>query len=113
MSLSFRQVFALHPLYLSLDALSASMPADIQEQIDSARTELDQPSVDYEATMSVKRRIARALFDMQGETTLKVRVMNPAEGGGKVGSICLNTRKSEDEQCVACQKNYTLSTGLH
>ena len=77
-TVSAPQVFALHPLYLSLDALSASMPAAIQAQIDSVRKELNQSAVDYDATMAAKKQIARAVFDLQGESTLQVGVVTRA-----------------------------------
>ena len=38
-----RQVFALHPLYLSLDALSDDAPPEVQQEIQTARQELDLP----------------------------------------------------------------------
>lgn len=48
------------------------MPPAIQAQIDSVRKELNQSAVDYDATMAAKKLIARAVFDLQGDSTLKV-----------------------------------------
>lgn len=67
------QVFALHPLYLSLPALApASMPADITSSIDEAREELDLPAIDYEKTLALKLAIARRVFHTAGQAELKV-----------------------------------------
>jgi len=41
--LSALQVFALHPLYFSLDALSNSASLEVQQEIQTARQELDLP----------------------------------------------------------------------
>ena len=43
LSISRSQVFALHPLYLSLDALSDNAPPEVQQDIQTARQELDLP----------------------------------------------------------------------
>ena len=68
------QVFALHPLYLSLPALAPSrMPADIAKSIGEAREELDGLAVDYERTMALKLAIARRIFHSVGQAELKVR----------------------------------------
>lgn len=67
------QVHALHPLYLSLDALADDMPSDLRDRIAEARSALDQPAVEYEGTMAAKMDIARALFDRQGASQLEVR----------------------------------------
>ncbi|PSC73748.1 4-alpha-glucanotransferase DPE2 [Micractinium conductrix] len=58
-------VFALHPLYLRLQALAEPLPADIAAEIEQARKQLDGKEVDYEATMEAKLRIAREVFDRQ------------------------------------------------
>lgn len=67
------QVHALHPLYLSLHALSDDMPEDLQQQIDSAAKALTAADVDYDATMAAKILIARSLFDRSGAALLQVR----------------------------------------
>ncbi|KAK9799848.1 hypothetical protein WJX73_009580 [Symbiochloris irregularis] len=64
-------VFALHPLYLSLDNLSESMPSDLAERVQKARQDLDLKDVDYEATLAVKLSIARELFTRQGHAQLQ------------------------------------------
>eukprot|EP00899_Mesostigma_viride_P026609 jgi/Mesvir1/7132/Mv09233-RA.3 len=57
-------VFALHPLYLRLQALSDRLPREIEEEIEAARQELDLPAVDYDRTMEVKLSIARKVYDI-------------------------------------------------
>ncbi len=64
---------ALHPLYLSLDALAPDMPERLAARVADARAALDQPAVDYEGTMAAKLGIARALFDCRGAGELEVR----------------------------------------
>lgn len=67
------QVFALHPLYLSLNALAPKdMPEDLQQRIQKARTELDQRDVEYEQTLTTKLLIARELFNRRGAAELEV-----------------------------------------
>ena len=67
------QVFALHPLYLSLPALAPiNMPADIARSIDEARRELDGQAVDYERTLDLKLTIAHRIFKNIGQSELKV-----------------------------------------
>ncbi len=73
LNLSAAQVFALHPLYLSLSALApSSMPADIAKSIEEARKELDGPAVDYERTLATKLAIAHRIFQAVGQAELKV-----------------------------------------
>ena len=70
---SHLQVFALHPLYLSLSDLAPSnMPADVAKSIEEARQELDGPAVDYERTVDLKLTLARRIFDAAGHAELKV-----------------------------------------
>jgi len=64
-------VFALHPLYLCLEELSSDIPESLQAEIDKARKELDKVDVDYTGTMAAKRKIAREIFDMEGEPQLQ------------------------------------------
>ncbi|KAI3431637.1 hypothetical protein D9Q98_004684 [Chlorella vulgaris] len=66
-------VFALHPLYLRLQALSDDLPADIRAEIEKARVQLEgvEEGVDYEGTMQAKQRIARAVFDRGGAADLE------------------------------------------
>ncbi|GLT67958.1 hypothetical protein SLA2020_402290 [Shorea laevis] len=52
-------VFALHPLYLKVQALSESIPDDIKQEIQEAKQRLDGKDVDYEATMATKLSIAK------------------------------------------------------
>lgn len=64
-------VFALHPLYLNLSALRAEMPREVEIEVDSARSLLQNKEVLYEETMKVKGRISRLLFDRFGPETLE------------------------------------------
>ncbi|GJN33341.1 hypothetical protein PR202_gb21933 [Eleusine coracana subsp. coracana] len=64
-------VFALHPLYLRVQALSDAIPADIKEEIQQAKKQLDKKDVDYEATLSTKLSIARKIFNLE-----KAKVLN-------------------------------------
>ncbi|KAJ7514027.1 hypothetical protein O6H91_23G023000 [Diphasiastrum complanatum] len=60
-------VFALHPLYLRLQALSQNIPSEIEEEIEVARDKLDLKEVDYEATVATKLKIAKQLFNLEKE----------------------------------------------
>ncbi|XP_039000486.1 4-alpha-glucanotransferase DPE2-like [Hibiscus syriacus] len=55
-------VFALHPLYLRVQALSKNMPEDIKNEIKNAKERLDRKDVDYEATLATKLSIAKKVF---------------------------------------------------
>ncbi|GLT77809.1 hypothetical protein SLA2020_493660 [Shorea laevis] len=63
-------VFALHPLYLRVQALSDSMPEDIKKQIEDARKKLDGKDVDYEATLAAKLSIAKRVFSREKDFIL-------------------------------------------
>lgn len=63
-------VFALHPLYLHLQALSKNLPQSIQEEIKSAKKKLDLKQVDYDATMSAKLSIAKKVFRLEKDQLL-------------------------------------------
>ena len=70
------QVFALHPLYLSLNALAPKdMPEELAERISEARAQLDQREVEYEQTVATKLAIARELFDRRGRAELQVELL--------------------------------------
>lgn len=57
-------VFALHPLYLSLQALvKGKVPAAIREEIVTARQKHKAVDMDYTTTIADKLRIARMVFD--------------------------------------------------
>ncbi|KAK4481786.1 hypothetical protein RD792_012697 [Penstemon davidsonii] len=60
-------VFALHPLYLRVQALSENIPEDIMQEIQQARVELDQKDVDYEATLAAKLSIAKKIYSQEKE----------------------------------------------
>lgn len=63
-------VFALHPLYLRVQALSDAIPADVKEEIQQAKKQLDKKDVDYEATLSSKLSIARKIFNLEKDKVL-------------------------------------------
>ena len=76
------QVFALHPLYLSLRALAPSgCPPETTKKIEEARARLNLPDVDYEGALAAKLEIAREIFEHRGRQELEVRG-RPAEGLG-------------------------------
>ncbi|XP_072996367.1 4-alpha-glucanotransferase DPE2 [Typha latifolia] len=63
-------VFALHPLYLRVRALSENIPEDIKQEILRAKELLDKKDVDYEATMATKLSIARKIFNLEKDEIL-------------------------------------------
>jgi 4-alpha-glucanotransferase len=63
-------VFALHPLYLHVDALG-ELPGPEQKLLAEERSRLNQFSeVDYEAVMNLKLRLARKMFEQDREDFL-------------------------------------------
>ncbi|EFJ19739.1 hypothetical protein SELMODRAFT_268243 [Selaginella moellendorffii] len=60
-------VFALHPLYLSLEAMTERLPQELQDEISQARKKLDLKDVDYEGTMKTKLSIAKKIFHIEKE----------------------------------------------
>ncbi|CAM8985551.1 unnamed protein product [Rhodiola kirilowii] len=58
-------VFALHPLYLRVQALSENIPDAIKQEISEAKEKLDMKAVDYEATLSTKISIAKKIFALE------------------------------------------------
>nr|CAB3458886.1 unnamed protein product [Digitaria exilis] len=63
-------VFALHPLYLRVQALSDAIPADVKEEIQQAKKHLDKKDVDYEASLSTKLSIAKKIFNLEKDKVL-------------------------------------------
>ncbi|KAK3010333.1 hypothetical protein RJ639_013026 [Escallonia herrerae] len=63
-------VFALHPLYLRVEALSESIPEAIKQEIQKAREQLEGKDVDYEATMATKLSIAKKIFLLEKDLIL-------------------------------------------
>ncbi|GJN05701.1 hypothetical protein PR202_ga23354 [Eleusine coracana subsp. coracana] len=63
-------VFALHPLYLRVQALSDAIPADVKEEIQQAKKQMDKKDVDYEKTLSTKLSIARKIFNLEKDKVL-------------------------------------------
>ncbi|XP_078442924.1 disproportionating enzyme 2 [Wolffia australiana] len=63
-------VFALHPLYLRVEALSRNIPDDIKQEILRKRKELNGQSVDYEATLAAKLSIAKKIFHLEKDMIL-------------------------------------------
>ncbi|KAL2895766.1 4-alpha-glucanotransferase DPE2 [Bienertia sinuspersici] len=64
-------VFALHPLYLRIQALSENIPEEIKQEIAKAKERLDLKEVDYEATMATKLSIAKKIFSREKDLILK------------------------------------------
>ncbi|KHN08918.1 4-alpha-glucanotransferase DPE2 [Glycine soja] len=63
-------VFALHPLYLRVQALSKNIPEEIKKEIEKAKQQLDGKDVDYEATMATKLSIAKKVFAQEKDLIL-------------------------------------------
>ncbi|CAN6443473.1 unnamed protein product [Victoria cruziana] len=63
-------VFALHPLYLRVQALSNNFSEEIEKEIIQAKSNLDLKDVDYEATMNVKMSIAKTVFSVEKDAVL-------------------------------------------
>ncbi|KAK9671266.1 hypothetical protein RND81_12G018300 [Saponaria officinalis] len=64
-------VFALHPLYLRVQALSKNIPGDIEQEIAKEKKRLDLKDVDYEATLATKLSIAKKIFSQEKDQILK------------------------------------------
>lgn len=62
-------VFALHPLYLRVQALTENISVDVKHEIQLAREQLDGKHVDYEATMAAKLSIAKKIYSQEREIT--------------------------------------------
>lgn len=69
-------VFALHPLYLRVQALSERMPEEIKEEIQRAKEQLDGKDVDYDATMATKLSIAKKIFVLEKDAILNSSSFN-------------------------------------
>ncbi|MDD4013758.1 MAG: 4-alpha-glucanotransferase [Candidatus Omnitrophica bacterium] len=66
-------VFALHPLYLNLEAI-ASLPKDLREKIDRRRKDLNSfDHVNYEKVMSAKLSLLKEIFSLSKEQFMKSR----------------------------------------
>ncbi|KAH0468674.1 hypothetical protein IEQ34_001906 [Dendrobium chrysotoxum] len=63
-------VFALHPLYLRVQALSEKIPLDLKKEILLEKERLDRKDVDYEATMAAKLAIAKKIFNLEKDEIL-------------------------------------------
>ncbi|KAF9599354.1 hypothetical protein IFM89_036811 [Coptis chinensis] len=63
-------VFALHPLYLRVQALSEKIPLEIKQEILEAKERLDGTVVDYEATLDTKLSIAKKIYFLEKELIL-------------------------------------------
>ncbi|KAJ8449740.1 hypothetical protein Cgig2_001396 [Carnegiea gigantea] len=64
-------VFALHPLYLRVQAISDNIPKEIKQEIAKAKEKLHLKDVDYEATMDAKLTIAKKIFSCEKEKILQ------------------------------------------
>ncbi|KAH7511699.1 hypothetical protein FEM48_Zijuj12G0010400 [Ziziphus jujuba var. spinosa] len=67
-------VFALHPLYLRVQALSENIPEDVKLEIQEAKEKLDGKDVDYEAVMSSKLSIAKKVFSQEKDIILNSKL---------------------------------------
>ena len=56
---------------------TAKCPSTWGRILAEARAKLDQPQVDYEATLATKLELARAMFERWGRDELKVRIVQP------------------------------------
>ncbi|KAL7197782.1 hypothetical protein ACSBR2_020328 [Camellia fascicularis] len=63
-------VFALHPLYLRVQALSENIPEEIKQEIRRAKEQLDGKAVNYEATFATKLSIAKKIFVLEKDSIL-------------------------------------------
>nr|ACN50178.1 disproportionating enzyme 2 [Annona cherimola] len=63
-------VFALHPLYLRVQALSKNIPDEIKREILEEKERLDQKAVNYEATMATKLSISKKIFNLEKDEIL-------------------------------------------
>ncbi|PIA53200.1 hypothetical protein AQUCO_00900054v1 [Aquilegia coerulea] len=63
-------VFALHPLYLRVQALSENIPQAIKQEILNAKEHLEGMAVDYEATLATKISIAKKIFFLEKDMIL-------------------------------------------
>ncbi|PKU64882.1 4-alpha-glucanotransferase DPE2 [Dendrobium catenatum] len=63
-------VFALHPLYLRVQALSEKIPLDLKKEILLEKERLDRKDVDYEATLAAKLAIAKKIFNLEKDEIL-------------------------------------------
>ncbi|GMH29429.1 hypothetical protein Nepgr_031272 [Nepenthes gracilis] len=64
-------VFALHPLYLRIQALSRNIPDEIKQEILKEKERLNFKDVDYEATMAAKLSIAKKIFNLEKDLILE------------------------------------------
>ncbi|CAL1385793.1 unnamed protein product [Linum trigynum] len=63
-------VFALHPLYLRVQALSANLPEEVKKEIQEAKKRLDGKDVDYEASLATKLSIAKKVYAKEKDVIL-------------------------------------------
>lgn len=67
-------VYALHPQYLSLENLDFAIPADLVQQFNAEKAELNALSlIDYEKMISSKWKYLNAVFDLNRDEILKDR----------------------------------------
>ncbi|GAQ80801.1 4-alpha-glucanotransferase [Klebsormidium nitens] len=64
-------VFALHPLYLRVQALSDNLPEAIKSEIEAARRTLNKEAVEYEGTLKAKLGIAKKVYLLEKDRVLK------------------------------------------
>lgn len=66
-------VFALHPIYVKLEALTDELPREIKREIEQANMNLNKAELDYDGTYTTKMKLARAIYELNGMETLKVK----------------------------------------
>ncbi|GAB4851804.1 4-alpha-glucanotransferase dpe2 [Ancistrocladus abbreviatus] len=64
-------VFALHPLYLRVQALSKNIPEEIKQEIVKEKARLNLKDVDYEATLATKLSVAKKIFALEKDLILQ------------------------------------------
>ena len=66
--------FALHPLYINLDAIDGKRSTQLEEQIKAKRKQLNELAhIDYEAVMQYKWSVLKQLFKSNGKDCLNTQ----------------------------------------
>lgn len=97
-------VFALHPMYLHLEALPGAGDPDIAARIRAAKRELDLEAVEYEGTMRAKLGVARAAFDRLGRA---------ATSGAEFQAFCQENREWLQPYAAFCFLRDLFGTAEH
>ncbi len=95
-------VFALHPIYLRIDALQYKMPADFTRDLEAARVRLNgEDSVHHPEVMLAKRALTRRIFDKHRKAIL---------GGAAFTDFLARTREWVVPYAVFCVKRDEFGT---